>query len=334
MINLKLDVNDLSRVRFGISPAMETVLSLAVVGAPQRYPIHGQWASSVRSEVRAASLQLLSVIVPPQGYVPDFLTPAPGAMRISFNEELEAIREAKPDAMVEELEFLDGDLVIPAQWRSRTKHQRNKIIDHPEKFIPKIVEELRRYWRIAIDPYWKLIERHLRADVVIRSFQLATNGYEVVFDTLDKSIAWHESQLQISNNYSYTSGLQGGSLMLAPSVFRRQAAVLMPPYRPSIIYPIPATERLWLRDDNHVITAIEVLLGRVRAQILELLSVPLSTTEQARLLGVTPGCVSQHLSILRDSGLVHRTRVGRKVLYLRTTLGDALSSGAVASALR
>ena len=39
---------------------------------------------------------------------------------------------------------------------------------------------------------------------------------------------------------------------------------------------------------------------------------------------LTPGAVSQHLSILRDSGLVSGTRVDGFVLYRRTTRGDAL----------
>ena len=54
---------------------------------------------------------------------------------------------------------------------------------------------------------------------------------------------------------------------------------------------------------------------------------PTATTDLARLLGVTPGCVSQHLALLRANGLVNGHRVGRKVLYARTMLGDALSDG-------
>jgi DNA-binding transcriptional ArsR family regulator len=329
MIILKLNVGDLSRVRFAVSPVAETVFSIKVLSTPRRFPTHHQWVSSVHSQVRVASLPLLSVLIPPRDCIPVFLTPAPRERQISFNEELDLIRETKPDAIVDDLEFLDEDSIIPAQWRFRTRHQRREIIYHPEKFISRIVEEIRRYWQIAIDPYWKLIERHLRSDVVGRSFQLATDGYEVVFGTLGKSIAWHESQLFISTHYSRTSGLEGGSLTLAPSIFRQHAAVVMPPYRPAIFYPSPVTERLWLRDNAHdADTALMALIGRVRAQILEQLAVPLSTTEQARLLGVTPGCVSQHLSILRDGGLINGTRVGRKVLYSRTALGDALSAGA------
>jgi DNA-binding transcriptional ArsR family regulator len=39
---------------------------------------------------------------------------------------------------------------------------------------------------------------------------------------------------------------------------------------------------------------------------------------------MTPGGVSQHLTVLRDAGLVCGRRVARSVLYLRSAEGDAL----------
>ena len=42
------------------------------------------------------------------------------------------------------------------------------------------------------------------------------------------------------------------------------------------------------------------------------------------VFGVTPGAVSQHLSVLHRAGLADRTRTGRTVLYQATDLGLAL----------
>jgi DNA-binding transcriptional ArsR family regulator len=42
-------------------------------------------------------------------------------------------------------------------------------------------------------------------------------------------------------------------------------------------------------------------------------------------MSVTPGAVSQHLSVLLDAGMVTRSRVGRLVLYRRTRSGDMLA---------
>lgn len=66
------------------------------------------------------------------------------------------------------------------------------------------------------------------------------------------------------------------------------------------------------------------LLGRPRAELLELLRSPATTTDVARTLNVTPSAVSQHLGVLRASGLVAGQRRGRGVLYATTERGMAL----------
>ncbi|MFB9836425.1 ArsR/SmtB family transcription factor [Actinoallomurus acaciae] len=47
---------------------------------------------------------------------------------------------------------------------------------------------------------------------------------------------------------------------------------------------------------------------------------PASTLDLAERLGVTPGAVSRHLSVLHGAGLVTRARV----LYARSELGSRL----------
>lgn len=70
--------------------------------------------------------------------------------------------------------------------------------------------------------------------------------------------------------------------------------------------------------------ALTRLLGPARARLLTLLAEPATTTELARRLEITPGAVSQHLSVLYDAGLLHRARRGRGVQYARTSLAEDL----------
>jgi DNA-binding transcriptional ArsR family regulator len=60
--------------------------------------------------------------------------------------------------------------------------------------------------------------------------------------------------------------------------------------------------------------------------VLRALDVPMSTTAIAREMGLTPSTVSQHLSVLRDSGLVHSWRSGREVHYRQTAVAASFLS--------
>jgi DNA-binding transcriptional ArsR family regulator len=60
------------------------------------------------------------------------------------------------------------------------------------------------------------------------------------------------------------------------------------------------------------------------------LDAPVSTTELARRLGLSPAGVSAHLRVLARAGLAVATRDGRTVLYGRTPLGEMLYKRRVA----
>jgi DNA-binding transcriptional ArsR family regulator len=80
--------------------------------------------------------------------------------------------------------------------------------------------------------------------------------------------------------------------------------------------------------------ALANLVGQTRAALLLTLDCPRSTTELAATLGMSPGGVSQHLSILREAGLVSGNRLQRVVLYMRSTDGDSLVRASTAQAQR
>jgi DNA-binding transcriptional ArsR family regulator len=68
--------------------------------------------------------------------------------------------------------------------------------------------------------------------------------------------------------------------------------------------------------------------------VLTLLAVPRSTGEVATALRLAPATASHHLTTLRDAGLVVSQRVGRRLRYLRTELGEQLGGVSEAPAER
>ncbi|GAA4595913.1 hypothetical protein GCM10023194_66660 [Planotetraspora phitsanulokensis] len=66
------------------------------------------------------------------------------------------------------------------------------------------------------------------------------------------------------------------------------------------------------------------LIGRSRAQLLAYTTSPTTTTQLAARTGLSLGTVSQHLTVLREAGLVTSHRYRHEVNYTTSDLGIAL----------
>jgi DNA-binding transcriptional ArsR family regulator len=131
--------------------------------------------------------------------------------------------------------------------------------------------------------------------------------------------------------------LDGRGLLFLPSAFGWPGVGIYndPPWHPALIYPARGIAALWDPPDEAVPPgALGRMLGSTRARILLALDEPASTSQLVGQLGASLGAVGDHLTALRDVGLVNRSRAGRSVLYRRTPVGDALVGSAGAAAAR
>ena len=64
-------------VRFAISPLVETVLSLRVLTAPERFPLQVPWERRARQRMGEVDLPVLRALLNRHGHTPDAITPAP-----------------------------------------------------------------------------------------------------------------------------------------------------------------------------------------------------------------------------------------------------------------
>jgi DNA-binding transcriptional ArsR family regulator len=119
--------------------------------------------------------------------------------------------------------------------------------------------------------------------------------------------------------------LDGRGLLLVPSAFGcdKPSSMTAAPWQPTVIYPARGVALLW-ESASAPPEALAKVLGRSRAMLLADLDAPRTTTDLAARLEMTAGGISQHLTALRDSGLVSAQRNGRQVLYCRSPLADEL----------
>ncbi|WP_405059800.1 winged helix-turn-helix domain-containing protein [Kribbella sp. NBC_01505] len=322
MITLRLNAGDVGRIRFALSPIWEAVTSVRALSNNTARSVHGPWLQKVRPIIDGPDLTLLRALIPPVGYIPDFMTPAPPRRSTSLESGLAAIAATPLDLVARELNTLYVDnphpLVPP-------------LIKDPERAVSEITTALASYFRRAIEPDWRRMRALLQEDLAFRLDELASGGIDRLFRNLHPAVRFHGDTIEIDRPYCCDGEpLAGQGVLLVPCVFTWPAAlpVTGAPHVPTITYPPRGLGRLWEDRQDTTDSPLADLVGRTRAAIVSHLDLPMSTTHLAHQLGVSAPTLSVHLGILRNAGLVDSRRDGRAVLYHRTTLGTQLLAAA------
>ncbi|GGV87238.1 transcriptional regulator [Streptomyces gelaticus] len=335
LISYSATADDVAKVRFSMSPLGETVYSFRTLASPSRRSQHQPWVDDILGRLKGVDLRPLRAVIPATGYVPDFLTPAPSGAPASVETELEVVRATEPAHFVDEVAWMLGDTGTPSAWRREAAPLHRRMLDEPEKAIEQITQLLRIYWKLALEPYWQRLYGGLVSDVRSRMRLMENSGAASVFSALNERIGWRDDRLTVRSTYNFEETLGGKGIVLVPSVFcGPDVLTMLPPLQSMIVYPRPGAADIWHHDGQDRRSSLAALLGGVRAAVLEALVMPSSTGELAAQVDVTPGAISQHVSVLRGCDLVTSHRSGQRVIHSLTETGEALVRGAVSTGAR
>ncbi|GAB7185007.1 helix-turn-helix domain-containing protein [Kitasatospora sp. Ki12] len=326
---LLFTAGDLARMRFAVSPMWEVGPSLRLLRSGLAHPVHRPWADQVRPRLAALgpAYALLAELVPPAGYVPDFINPAPTGPAPTLAEELAAIRATPAERVRHDLDRLGGGLDRAGDGRGGLGPRLRALYGDPAGGLVRLTEAVEAYWELALAPYWARIRAVLDADVLHRARQAAEHGAARVLNDLHTELRWTEDTLRLRHRTRPLPGRTAGAgLLLVPSAFTGPALYtrLAPPEPLQLAYPARGIGTLWTGAPAAGTEALAAVLGRSRARLLTELAAPASTTELARRTGLSASAVSQYLTALRDARLVSAHRAGRSVLYARTASAEAL----------
>lgn len=324
LAELAFSAGDLAQMRFAVSPLWEVVTSFRrLLNDGAVSPVYRPWAEQVRPRLAAAGLDRgwLAELIPPKGYVPHFLNPAPAGPAPVLAAELAGVLAAPADPVrrnLDHLRYHQGSLGP----RARALHA------DPQARLPRLAEEIEAYWKLALAPYWARIRSVLEADVFHRARQAAERGAGHVINELHSAVQWDDNALRlVRRTRPLSRETAGRGLLLVPSAFLGPGLLtrMTPPDPPQLAYPARGVGALWAsRPPAGKAEALAVVLGRSRTLLLTELEAPASTTELARRTGLSAAGVSQNLTALRDAGLVSAHRAGRSVLYARTAVAETL----------
>ncbi len=329
-ISIHLSSDDLAETRFAFSPIWELGMSLyKPMRDPSKHALHLPWVQEAKRAIAGRDLAILFAVVPPAGlgpdvhpYIPDFLTPAPETPFPQFEDELEQVSRTGPERISVELSHMIQSLQgvpVPALTQ--------EILEDPAPFVDGLVEQMHEYWKLAIEPHWPRIRALHEADVTYRARQLALGGAELLFADLHPSLSWAGDALVIDKHHCEDIDPGGRGLVLIPAVFDWPglAVLLGDGLQPTLSYSPRGIAEIWDEpEDARGDGAMDDLIGGTRADILRVLSVPMTTSELAHRLHLTPAAVSQQLGVLRRAAVVDARRQGREVYSELTASGRRL----------
>ncbi|GIF71355.1 winged helix-turn-helix domain-containing protein [Asanoa siamensis] len=327
MTLVKVDPTDLANTRFALSPMVELVGALATIADAGHTPAWlAPWADRHRpvfAAVAAAEPTLAALLTTMRGarWTPDFMVPPPSGMDTEFAEELARVRATPPDR-------LHRDLSLTALAGPHNAGQIRAERPPPEAFaapdaLDRLADALAMLWDHTLAPDWPLRRTLLERDVVQRAGMLATYGWARALEGVRAGFRWLDGAIQINDWDGPPYVVAGARLVLVPSGFGRGYIGADPPEGYALVYP---ARGIAAPADAPMGDGLDRLLGRSRARLLRALAEPASTTHLVGALGMPLGTVGDHLTVLRDAGLVTRTRSGRSVLYRHTPLGAALAT--------
>lgn len=322
MIEIVLAHTDLARVRFAYSPARELIASIRILQDGSHQHMHSRWLSAVRGLLGGLRIDLLTALTPPGRYLPGFLMPPPTEPWGCLVDELDAVVASAPAVVRAELDTLYQDRPLPTVLRP--------LYENPTAHLPAVADQMSTYWRAAVDPGWDRLRALSMADVSYRMEQFARGGIARVLGDLHPELSFVHDRLQIDKpqhqSCHHSLDLPGAGVLLLPCVFLWPALMVecCDADQPALTYPPRGVAGLWEEPRPDQADPLFALVGRSRARLLAALGLPRTTTQLAEQLDLSPAAVSQHLKILKGTGLVTAQRRGRMVFYQRTGAASSL----------
>jgi DNA-binding transcriptional ArsR family regulator len=333
MQTLEFTAGDLARTRVApmAGPLTETVLALGVAtGLRPRIRI-GSWTASAPRRVGRAERELAGLLHPmPHNSVDVFtLARVGGSIEAgSIDHELATLREAPRDHVATE---------VRAVWGPGGSPVVRGLRNAEKPALARLAAALGAAYHRLVEPYWPAFGQLAEGHRGHLERSLATRGVAATLAEVGGGATWEGTTLRLPQAGLWSDGpvasaLAGRGLVLAPTVLADRPMPWFPldPSQPVVLLcPVPEP-RLGEAVTASSSSSLDRLVGRSRSHVLRQVartSQGHSTSEVAQLVHISPASASEHLTVLREAGLVDSVRRHQRMVHTVTPLGRRLLGG-------
>lgn len=323
VIRIHVDDATVARTRLAVSPLWEIQTGFWMLYRnPDELPWpYTEWARQARRVLaRLPASAPIRVYLDAGADLPDFLSPIPPTAAPSLAEELAALRETPEELVADQ---------VRRRWPDGGPEWLRPYATDPHGALERLADDVFTWWEATLAPWWPAMQAVLDEEVLHRARSLAADGPDALLADLHEKARWERPVLTVAKSWEQEVHAADQRLLLVPLIFSGGGLGLYTDHPGVLAVSYPARGAGVLAGGpagapRAGADRLALLLGRGRATVLRELVRPATTAGLAGALGLAPSTVSEHLSALLAARVVHRRRVGRRVLYGLEPAGVAL----------
>lgn len=321
MLRIYFSSEDLGRIRVLAAPdhLWEAVCAVQLLHSRDGPLIFDEWRREVRrSALRPpfnAVVRTFGRLAPHAPYFPDFLTPVGPFDDIEAG--INAVLRTPREQLHAEMSLLDDQQRLPGWARG--------IATGDPEVLHRLGAVILQFHHVVTQPYLSQVRAALNAEYAQRADLAGRRGAEKLLNSFAPLMHWNPPVLSARYPIDKTIRLNGRGLLLIPSFFcwRDPIALADPDLTPTLVYPVDHVPG-WTQPDSGRRSGLAALIGSTRAAVLGAMAGGCTTSDAARLTGISAATATHHANVLRDAHLITSRRDAGTVVHTTTPLGMEL----------
>ncbi len=251
--------------------------------------------------------------------MPDSCTPISPLADASVGDQAATLRDMPAATLTGELRAAYGGGELPPHWRAAA--------DQPRRWLSSMADASLDTWAVA-GPRWRAAGPLLDREIRRVGTAAVRGGMTALLNSLHPAVSYHDGMFSFASRGDLSFrlgpfGPAGRPLALVPMIAGADA-LWFSFDRPDVCYLAYPLSRPGASAPASRESALAVILGPVRAALLQALRQPLTVTDLAAAVPCAPTTATYHLHQLAAAGLISREKSGPSVWVSRTVRGDEL----------